>query len=199
MSDTPRTDCLECGAPDGTHNQTCPHYVVTLQRELAAAQAKYESAAAVTGNMMREYAEMRDRLTKLDAAARLLSVAWGLKTPLARGEAWLIRFVYTTGGKVMSKVICPESGSQLTIGSTTIPTWRERIYPLDEHSTAHIRVAMQSEINNLRAELARVEDATIERCAKLFDGFTYGPYAHPSKAIRALAKPADSAGKEGGE
>ena len=36
MSDTLRTDCLECGAPAGTHNQTCPHHVVTLQRELAA-------------------------------------------------------------------------------------------------------------------------------------------------------------------
>lgn len=35
-------------------------------------------------------------------------------------------------------------------------------------------------------ELEKSRAAVIEECAKLFDGFTYGPYAHPSIKIRAM-------------
>jgi hypothetical protein len=40
--------------------------VGNARRECDRLRADYSAAAAVTGNMMREYAEMRDKLNKLD-------------------------------------------------------------------------------------------------------------------------------------
>lgn len=36
------------------------------------------------------------------------------------------------------------------------------------------------------SRLATIKAETIERCAKVFEGLTFGPYLHPSISIRAL-------------
>ncbi len=47
-------------------------------------------------------------------------------------------------------------------------------------------VLVSEENTELRAALAAARREERERCAKMFDGYTYGVYEHPSKAIRAL-------------
>lgn len=42
----------------------CAEHVANLENDLAVARANYKQAAVVTGNMMREYAELRDKCAK---------------------------------------------------------------------------------------------------------------------------------------
>jgi len=45
---------------------------------------------------------------------------------------------------------------------------------------------MSDKLAAAEAALATARREERERCAKLFDDFTYGQYAHPSEVIRAL-------------
>ena len=45
---------------------------------------------------------------------------------------------------------------------------------------------LQERLRQAEADLVKARDTALEDAAKAFDGFTYGPYEHPSKTIRAM-------------
>lgn len=71
----------------------------------------------------------------------------------------------------MGKVICPEPGVQMTIGSTTIPNWRERVSTYKTPTIQEEIAARDFEIDELRAALASER----ERCARLCEAVVRVP------------------------
>jgi hypothetical protein len=64
----------------------------------------------------------------------------------------------------------------------------EQIYSLFlEHAERHPVVTYYPSANSIVAFGRELMAAERERCAKLFDGFTYGQYVHPAATIRAAA------------
>ena len=53
---------------------------------------------------------------------------------------------------------------------------------------AAIRRATNRALSAAKAEIVAAKFASLEEAAGLFDGFSYGVYAHPAVVIRAYAK-----------
>lgn len=91
----------------------------------------------------------------------------------SQARAWMLRFNDADLGDCLYD---NEPEAHAAFDRAESLGWNCYLWRLDDRHPAQVA-------RNLTTE---ERDAVIEECARLFDGFTYGHYSHPSPKIRAL-------------